>query len=148
MYQKSSIRTAFSLLRWVIVVLFLVAPRVVGHRHIDVMGGEADIAALASHLDRCHSSCRFPVDDHELHYHFSFSVLPHETSAGSIVECRALSLGETGVASRGMLTQSTCLHDIALFGDSSEFQKKSLASGTNLFSNNRFKRIYLGVWII
>lgn len=148
MYQKSRIRTAFSLLRWVIVVLFLVAPRVVGHRHIDAMGGEADIAALASHIDRCHSSCRFPVDDHELHYHFSFSVLPHETSAGTIVESGALSFDEMGVAIRGMLTQSACLNDIAFFVDSSEFRKNSLTSPTNLFSNNRFKRIYLGVWII
>lgn len=64
----------------------LVAPRIVAHRHVDLSDLEGASRSLASHLERYHSSDRWPVDDWQLHFHLSFSLLPGEISAGTGVE--------------------------------------------------------------
>jgi hypothetical protein len=148
MNRKSSFQTAFTLMRWVTVVCFLAAPRVVGHRHVDVMDNEGASQVLASHLDLYHSSSQFPIDDRELHFHLIFSLLPAEIPPGASVESGLLLSGEVGQASQVELSGSHGRPQAIASFASNDAQIDAIVGESVHHSTNNFKRICLCVWII
>jgi hypothetical protein len=146
MYPKSSFQTTFTLLRWAFVVCFLFAPRVVGHRHIDAMGLEGANQALACHLELYHGSGQLPVDDRELHFHLTFSLLPGEIPAVSSLDVGTYPQVDVGQSSQFKFFECTNLIESTDSCESSDFSFAALV-GENRGTNS-FRRIYFGVWII
>ena len=146
MNPKSSIQTTFTLLKWAFVVCFLFSPRVVGHRHIDAMGPEGANQALASHLELYHGSGQLPVDDRELHFHLTFSLLPGEIPAMSSVDVGTYPQVDVGQASQFKFFECTNRLESTTSYESSDFPIAALV-GENCGTNS-FRRIYFGVWII
>ena len=148
MYPKSSFQTTFTLLRWAFVVCLLIAPRVVVHRHIDVMGLDGGNQALASHLELHHGSGQFPVDDRELHFHLTFSPLPGEIPACSSLDVGTFPQVDFGQSSQLKFLESTYLIESTASYESSEFPIAALVGENISHGSNSFRRIYFGVWII
>jgi hypothetical protein len=148
MYPKSSFQKTFTLLRWVFVVCFLFAPRVVGHRHIDAMGPNEANQALASHLAMFHGSGQFPVDERELHFHLTFSLLPLEIPATFSFDFGTFTQFEVAQSSQPKSVECTYLLDRTVASESSDFPVAALVGKNTSHGTNRFRHILFGVWII
>ncbi len=138
----------FTLLRWAFVVYFLFAPRVVVHRHIDAMGLEGGNQALASHLELYHGSGQFPVDDRELHFHLTFSLLPREIPAGSSLDVGTFPQVHVGQSSQLKFFECTYPIESTASYESSDCPAAALVGENISHGSNSFRRIYFGVWII
>lgn len=148
MYPKANFQKTFTLLRWAFVVCFLFAPRVVGHRHIDAVGLDGANQALASHLKFYHGSGQFPVDERELHFHLTFSLLPREIPAGSSLNVGTFPQFDVGQSSQPKFFECTYRIDSTASYESSDFPVAALVGESISHDTNSFRRIYFGVWII
>jgi hypothetical protein len=148
MYPTSTFRRSTLLLRWVIVVLFLACPRVVGHRHIDIADTVGQGQALASHLKRHHGPSGLPVDDRELHFHLTLSLFEAGVPAGVPSSDGMLSKCDVEQTCSFELPQSACQCESNALWDVSDFPSDGPADGSIRHSASSFKRIYFSVWII
>lgn len=144
----ASFQKHLKLLRWAIVVYFLIAPRVVCHRHVDAMEDTGASQALAYHLNQYHGSDGSPVDDRQLHFHLTFSHLPGLIPSGSLLVIAAAPTGDLGLES--LLAPGDCgsaLTSMAAL-EKHERQPSSCCRGSVHACPSGFRRICLGVWTI
>ncbi len=148
MSDTAKYETWNALLKWVLVLCFLVAPRVVGHRHADVRESIGGSRILANHLARCHDSRENAVPDCQFHFHLSLGMLPGDIPAGTDSTQQLLS------ASDGSSTTPVVQCEASLLAYERTAPRLDhsfvlpMNHGRGLLNTSETRRIFFGVWQI
>lgn len=150
MMPKPGLRRAISLLACFLVIVSLLVPRLIVHRHSDLHAAQESGSAFALHVERFHGSESRPVDASEIHFHWSFSFPAGELPEGSEVD-RGLMIAASPFDVDGA---AFCSH-----GHKGEPLSGEQPSGVPAIAqvvceigpcsaSSNFKRVFFGVWII
>lgn len=145
--HSKRLEKSISILGCVLVFTFLLAPRLVVHRHADLADQLGASSVLELHVERYHADDRIPVDPSELHVHWSFSLEPselptHTTSERCLGSCSFAGDSESFAAH---FFSVAILHNAHGGVDQCEALHDALDTPARLFA---FKRILFGVWNI
>ncbi len=147
MMRSKRLEKSISILGCVLVFTFLLAPRLVVHRHTDLADQHGAASVLELHVERYHADDRTPVDPSELHVHWSFSLQPSEQPTHSMSErclgcCSLAADSESFAAPVSSVIVLNNAHDGV---DQCEALHDALDTPATLFA---FKRVLFGVWNI
>ena len=134
--------------RLALVLYFLVAPRVVCHRHADVRASFDSGRILAVHLDHWHASQDGEVPEWQFHFHLSFALQPSDFLAANASNIVAFSADDT--RSFNLLEHCNELqltyHGSQVIPSNHFFLPDSLVR--KLRDAGDFRRVLFGVWQI
>lgn len=147
MMRLKGLEKPISILGCVLVFAFLLAPRLVVHRHADLADHLGSASVLDRHVERYHADDRTPVDPNELHAHWSFSLQPSEQPTHSTVDryhscCSFAGDSESFTAHFFSVTILYNAHDGV---DPCKALHGALDTPATLFA---FKRVLFSVWNI
>jgi hypothetical protein len=147
MMRTKRLEKSISILGCVLVFAFLLAPKLIVHRHADLADHLGSASVLERHVERFHADDHTPIDPSELHVHWTFSIQPSEQPTHSTSE-RCLGGSSVAGDSESLATYLSCgttphhAHDRI---DRSETLHATLDTRATLFA---FKRVLFGVWNI
>lgn len=147
MMRTKRLEKSISILGCALVSVFLLAPRLVVHRHADLADHLGSASVLECHVERFHADDRTPIDPSELHVHWSFSLQPSEQPTHSTSE-RCLGCCYFAGHPECFPTQLSCgviLHHAHDRIDRCEALHAAFDTPATLFA---FKRVLFGVWNI